>query len=66
MKVQVVPQFSHFQLHELHPVPQVAIETLTGMTEKRAGLQLSRATTAVVLLTVYTDVLAERTDISCC
>lgn len=63
--MQVVPQFSHFQLHELRPDQQVAIEMLTGVTEERAGLQLSRAAIAVVLLTVHTNMLADRTDSSC-
>lgn len=38
---------------------------LTGVTEKRAGLQLSRAAVAVVLLTVHTNMLADKTDSSC-
>lgn len=35
---------------------------LTGMTEKRAGLQLSRALVAIVLLTVHTNMLTDKTD----
>lgn len=35
---------------------------LTGMTEKRAGLQLSRALVAIVLLTVHTNMLMDKTD----
>lgn len=38
MQVQVVPQLLHFQLHELRPLQQVAVETLTGVTEAGAGL----------------------------
>lgn len=63
--MQVLPQFSHFQLHELCPDQQVAIEMLTGVTEKRAGLQLSRTATAVVLLTVHANMLADKIDSSC-
>lgn len=61
MQVQVLPQVSHFQLHELCPEEQVAMEMLTGMTEKRAGLQLSGAVAAIVLLTVHTNMLTHKT-----
>lgn len=37
---------------------------LTGMTEKRARLQLSRALVAIVLLTVHTNMLTNKTDIT--
>lgn len=58
--MQVVPQLLHFQLHELRPNQQVAVETLTSVTETGAGLLLSRAAAAVVLLTVHTDMLTDR------
>lgn len=58
--MQVVPQLLHFQLHELLPNQQVAVETLTSVTQTGAGLLLSRAAAAVVLLTVHTDMLTDR------
>lgn len=60
MQVQIVPEFLHFQLHELCPHQQVAIETLTGVTEVRAGLKLDTAAAAIVLFTVRANMLTER------
>lgn len=60
MQVQVVPELLHLQLHKLRPLQQVAVETLTGVTEAGTRLLLGRATATVVLLTVHTNVLRER------
>lgn len=60
MQVQIVPEFLHFQLHELCLHQKVAIETLTGVTEVRASLTLDTAAAAVVLFTVHTNMLTER------
>ena len=60
VQVQVVPELPHFQLHELRPHQQGAIETLTGVTEAGAGLHLGGATATVVLLTVHAHMLRER------
>lgn len=59
MQVQVVPELLHLQLHKLRPLQQVAVETLTGVTEARTRLLLGGATAAVVLLTVHTHMLRE-------
>lgn len=60
VQVQVVPELLHFQLHEFRPLQQVAVETLTGVTETGAGLQLCGAAAAVVLLTVHAHMLTDR------
>lgn len=59
MEVQVVPELLYFQLHKFRPHKQVAIETLAGVTETGAELQLGGAATAVVLPTVDTHMLTE-------
>lgn len=59
MEMQVVSELLYFELHELRSLHQVPIETLTGVTEARAWLELGRATAAIVLLTVHTHMLRE-------
>lgn len=60
VQVQVVPEILHLQLHELAPLQQVAVETLTGVAEAWAELQLGGAPAAEVLLAVDTHMLIER------
>lgn len=60
MQVQVVPELLHFQLHQLCPLQQVAVETLTGVTEAWPRRLLGGAAAAVVLLTVDAHVLKHR------
>lgn len=64
--MQVVPELLHLQLHKLRPLQQVAIETLTGVTEAGTRLLMGRATATVVLLTVHTHVLRERDRLPTC
>lgn len=60
MQVQVVPELLHFQLHQLRSLQQVAVETLTGVTEAWPRRLLGGAAAAVVLLTVDAHVLKHR------
>lgn len=60
MEVEVVPQLLHLQRHQLRPLHQVTIETLTGVTEAGPQVQLDGAAAAVVLLTVHTHMLRDR------
>lgn len=60
VQVQVVPELLHFQLHQLCPLQQVAVETLTGVTEAWPRRLLGGAAAAVVLLTVDAHVLKHR------